>query len=178
MSKANFFTQVDEDRKAFIDKMSTPREEVEAPDFDIPGLDDDEDQSEEKPGSSQSGEDNEFSLEYNSSQLWTAELTLLKVDEFMAMLLAAFTGQKSDKYRRRESASLGKEDREAQLLAAIFNKYQMRMSIEYAFLSLFVMSYAPIFITAYQDLQDKKKRPKRVQHEAEDLRKKAKGTIE
>jgi hypothetical protein len=181
MSKDNFFTEVDEDRNAFIEKMSTPREEVEAPDFDVPGLDD-EDEPDETPGSGGSGgSDNEFNLEYSSSQLWSAELALLKVDEFMALLLASLTGQKEEKYRRRQSAALGEEDREAQLLAAIFNKYQMRMSIEYAFLSLFAMSYAPIFISAYQDFQTKKKKPKSVPEAREgrpDLRQKAKGAID
>jgi hypothetical protein len=179
MSKSNFFTEVDEDRKAFIDKMSTPREEVEAPDFDIPGLDDEDDPNEAPtPGSSGSNGDHAFSLEYTSSQLWSAELALLKFDEFMAMLLASFTGQQEDKYRRRKSAVAGKEDREAQLLAAIFNKYQMRMSIEYAFLSLFIMSYAPIFITAYQDIQEKKKKPKRVSEVQKVKQQKAKGAID
>ena len=178
MSKDNFFTEVDADRSAFIEKMSTPREEVEAPDFDVPGLDD-EDDPEEAPGSRKSGEDNSFNLEYTSSQLWSAELALLKFDEFMAMILASFTGQEAEKYRRRQSAALGEEDREAQLLAAIFNKYQMRMSIEYAFLSLFAMSYAPIFITAYQDHKEKKKKPKQVvEQQPVDLRKKAKGAID
>jgi hypothetical protein len=161
--KDSFFSQVDEQRakdtENFISHMKKPREEVEAPDFDIPGLVDDEEESTSEPGSAGSPSDNDaLLLEYTSEQLWSAELILFKVDEVIAWILSIFTDKSPDQYRKRKTADSKGEDREVQLAAALLNKYQMKMSLEWAFISLFVMGYAPVFIQASQDAKQKKKK--------------------
>ena len=158
-SKSDFFSQVDEDRAAetkdFISHMQRPREEVEAPDFELPDLDD-----EEVPVVDDTGprsDDDSIHMEYTSEQLWAAELALWKTDEVIAWGLSLFSGESADKYRKRKSVSTYKDDREVQLLAALINKYQMKMSLEAAFLTIFIMGYMPMFSAAYQDAQKKKK---------------------
>ena len=148
--KDSFFSSLDEqkvkERDDFIAHMSRPREKVEAPDFELPGFEEDEISTDSPPPSEDS-----LLLEYNAEQLWTAELILFKVDEIIAWLLAIWSGQSPDKYRKRKTANAAKDDREVQLAAALLNKYQMKMSLEWAFLSLFIMGYAPVFIQAGQD---------------------------
>jgi hypothetical protein len=162
-AKDSFFSQVDEQRakdtENFIAHMKKPREEVEAPDFDIPGLIDEEDEnSPETQGTSPKSDHDALLLEYTSEQLWSAELILFKVDEVIAWILSIFTGEAPDKYRKRKSADSKGDDREVQLAAALLNKYQMKMSLEWAFISLFVMGYAPVVIQATQDAKKKKKK--------------------
>lgn len=157
-TKDSFFSSLDEERakdtESFISHMKAPREEVEAPDFEIPGLDDeDEDQTESKPA----GDEDGLMLEYSNEQLWSAELILYKVDEVIAWLLSIYSGQSPDKYRNRKGAASSSDDREVQLFAAILNKYQMKMSLEWAFISLFAMSYAPVVMQATTDAKKKRK---------------------
>ncbi|MEO0339712.1 MAG: hypothetical protein AAF242_10905 [Bacteroidota bacterium] len=151
MDKQDFFSSVDTERKAqtdaFISHMKRPKEQMEDLDFSIPDME--EHSPIEKP--KEENGDN-INLEYSSEQLWSAELALLKFDEFLAWFLSVWSGQSPDKYRRRKVAA-SKDDREVQLLAAIINKYQMSMSIEAAFLSIFIMGYSPVFLSAYQDSQ-------------------------
>lgn len=162
-AKDSFFSQVDEQRakdtENFISHMKKPREEVEAPDFDIPGLMDEEDETTPDPqGTSSKSDQDALLLEYTSEQLWSAELILFKVDEVIAWILSIFTDKSPDQYRKRKTADSKGEDREVQLAAALLNKYQMKMSLEWAFISLFVMGYAPVFIQASQDAKQKKKK--------------------
>jgi len=157
-TKDSFFSNLDEDRakdtESFIAHMKAPREEVEAPDFEIPGLDEeDEVPTEGKPAADEDG----LMLEYSSEQLWSAELLLWKVDEVIAWLLSIYSGQSPDKYRKRKGAASSSDDREVQLFAAILNKYQMKMSLEWAFISLFAMSYAPVVMQATTDAKKKRK---------------------
>ena len=161
MSKADFFSSTDKEReldtKDFIGHMARPREQVEAPDFDVPGLDD-EDEPEKDTQEAPEDDQDTLYLDYTSEQLWSAELILFKTDELIAWLLSMLSGKSPDAYRKRKAASSNKDDREVQLLAALINKYQMKMSLEAAFLSLFLMSYSPMFISAYQDMKANKKR--------------------
>lgn len=160
MSKENFYTEVDEGRAAFIKNMKIDREEVEVPDFDIPGFEDEEEDLDPEEQNDKSGAnrpEDTLTLDYNDAQLWSAELTLMKLDEVIAGLISVYTGKNAAKYQRWNKAEAKTKEREAQLLAAIFNKYQMRMSLEYAFLSLMVMAYAPTFLEASQDRKAKKK---------------------
>jgi hypothetical protein len=162
MSKQDhFFSEVDEARaqetEDFIAHMQRPREEVEAPDFDLPGLDDEEEET--ATNTSSTSDYDGLTLEYTDEQLWAAELILFKVDETIAWALAAFTGQSPDKSRKRKQASANGDDREVQLGAALLNKYQMKMSLEWAFISLFVVGYAPVFLQASQDRKDQKSKP-------------------
>ena len=162
MSKADFFSSTDKEReldtKDFIGHMARPRENVEAPDFEVPGLDDDDDEPEKDAKESPRDDQDTLYLDYTSEQLWSAELILFKTDEVIAWLLSMLSGKSPDTYRKRKAASSNKDDREVQLLAALINKYQMKMSLEAAFLSLFLMGYSPMFISAYQDMKTNKKR--------------------
>lgn len=156
MSKNSFFDNPETDAEDFINQMKQPREEIEAPSIELPN-DDQEDEPVEP-------EDSEMldALDYTEEHRFTAEFLLIQMDKIIGFGLGVFSGEDSDKYRRRINRIQG-EDYEAQLLAALIKKYQMRLSLEWMFASAMIIAYAPAFDQA---LKDRRARVKAEQEEA------------
>lgn len=158
MSKSAFFDTPEMDTTDFISQMKQPREEIEVPDIDLPGDDLDED-AEPEP------EDREMmdALDYTEEHRFTAEFLLIQMDKLIGFSLSVLSGEDAERYRRRINRIQG-EDYEAQLLAALIKKYQMRLSLEWMFASAMIIAYAPAFDRA---MKDRKARIKAEQEEAQ-----------
>ena len=150
MSKSAFFDNPENDTEDFIAQMKQPREEIDAPSMDLPGDDLDDEPAEP--------EDSEMldALDYTEEHRFTAEFLLIQMDKIIGFGLGVFSGEDSDKYRRRINRIQG-EDYEAQLLAALIKKYQMRLSLEWMFASAMIIAYAPAFDQALKDRRAKVK---------------------
>lgn len=151
MSKGSaFFDNPETDAEDFISQMKQPREEIETPSMELPGEDIEEEVQEP--------EDREMldALDYTEEHRFTAEFLLIQMDKIIGFGLGVFSGEDSDKYRRRINRIQG-EDYEAQLLAALIKKYQMRLSLEWMFASAMLIAYAPAFDQALKDRRAKVK---------------------
>ncbi len=165
----NFFSTAEKDRESelnnFIKHMKTPREHVEAPGFDYP----DEEEPADGDGPTQPGQEGESDKEmldhfnFTPEHKYTAEFLLIQLDKLIAFGCGMFSGQPSDKYRRRKTRIQG-EDYEAEILAALLKKYQMQLSLEWMFVSAIAIAYAPVVETAVKDrriVQEQKARERR-----------------
>lgn len=142
----------------FIKDMKEKREEIEPP----PSFDDDE----IKPDADGFIEDETLKGESDSEILEhfnftkdhkiNAEFLLVQLDKVFAFSASLISHQEGDRYRRRKEKMSGK-DYESDLLAAILKKYQMRLSLEWMFVSALAISYAPMYNKAIQDKKAAKK---------------------
>lgn len=157
MSNNSFFDNPEMDTSDFISQMRHPREEIEAPDLDLPGEEFEEADIEDP-------EDREMmdALDYTEEHRFTAEFLLIQIDKIIGFGLSVFSGGEAESYRRRVNRIQG-EDYEAQLLAAMIKKYQMRLSLEWMFASAMIIAYAPAFDKA---MKDRKARVKAEQEQA------------
>lgn len=170
----NFFSTTQKDREGelndFLKHMKMPREQVDEPGFSYP--DDDEPDEPEKgdtpdnPKDEGGGETDEQMLDhfdYTPEHKYTAEFLLIQLDKIIAFGLGMFSGLDSDRYRRRKARVKG-DDYEAEVLAALLKKYQMRLSLEWMFVSAIVIAYAPAVEMAVKDravIREKQAREKR-----------------
>lgn len=149
----DFFSanQASADMKTFISQMKKPREKIEAPPIMFP--DEEEEEIIEDPLDQGSGESDEEMLnhfDYSEEHRYTAEFMLIQLDKFLAFSLSMISGSESDRYRRRKTRMEG-DDYEAEILAALVKKYQMRLSLEWMFASAIVIGYAPMVDKAIAD---------------------------
>jgi len=156
----NFFSVDQKTREGetqdFIKHMQRPREEVEAPDFELEDEDDlptgPSDQEKAHPGC-----DTDADLVFNTSDKVLAGYLLLEFDRVMAFLMSWLSQgqQKPEYYRQRKSTTEHPE--QVELMAHIVHKYSLSMSPESRlFLSLGAM-YGPIAASAYVDGQKSNK---------------------
>lgn len=150
----DFFADIntDEDLKSFIAHMEQPREEIpQLPDFDgggaigpIEGEEGEELSREEK--------DMVQYFDFTDEHRLTAEIGLIWIDRLMAMIASFITGRSADEYRTRKGKP-PKDDYEIQLAAALVKKYQMRLSLEWAFLMAMGMRYGPVMASVPRDVR-------------------------
>lgn len=151
----DFFTakQATGDVDAFIKEMKAPREHIEPPpafDTDEPE-DTDADPEKDLPGES----DAEMAdhLDYSDEHKFTAEFLLIQIDKVLAFSFGMVSGMDSERYRRRKEKIQG-NDYEVELGAAMVKKYQMRLSLEWMFISALVIGYAPMMNKAMKDRKE------------------------
>ncbi len=156
----NFFSVDQETREGetqdFIKHMQRPREEVEAPDFELED-EDDLPTSSPDPEKAHPGGDTDADLVFNTSDKVLAGYLLLEFDRVMAFLMSWLSQgqQKPEHYRQRKSTTEHPE--QVELMAHFVHKYSLSMSPESRlFLSLGAM-YGPIAASAYVDGQKVKK---------------------
>jgi hypothetical protein len=151
----DFFSanQASADMKTFISQMKKPREKIEAPPIMFQDEDDDDEEILKDPmgeGAGESDEDMLNHFDYSEEHRYTAEFMLIQLDKFLAFSLSMISGSESDRYRRRKTRMEG-DDYEAEILAALVKKYQMRLSLEWMFASAIVIGYAPMVDKAIAD---------------------------
>jgi hypothetical protein len=148
----DFFKSSSTDREdqlgGFIAHMKTPREQMDLPgdDGNDPLKENDED------GDDWSAEDEDMMnhFDYTPEHKYLAEFFLVQIDKAVAFSLSIISGAETDRYRRRLKKPSG-EDYEAEILAALLKKYQMRMSLEWMFVSAMVIAYSPMVDMALKD---------------------------
>lgn len=145
------FKEAKSDIKEFIGDMKIPVEEVEPP----PGIDSPNEVDTPADPSVPGGEDPEIDeiashLDFTEEHKYTAEFALIQIDKVMAFGFGFLSGENSDKYRRRKEKIQG-NDYELEIAAALVKKYQMRMKLEWMFISAFLMGYAPMAEKAWKD---------------------------
>lgn len=74
----------------------------------------------------------------------------MQLDKVLAFTLSLVSTMDADRYRRRKTKPAG-EDYEADPLAALLKEYQMRMSLEYMFVSALAIAYFPAVSMAVKD---------------------------
>ena len=158
-SPDDFFADInpEADLKGFISHMEQPREEIpQLPNFDggigpIGGGEDGE------PGEGLSPDERDMVqyFEFTDEHRMTAEIGLLWIDRLMAVIASFITGKSADVYRTRQGKP-PKDDYEIQLAAALVKKYQMRLSLEWAFLMAMGMRYAPVVASIPRDVKQAK----------------------
>ncbi|KAA3636949.1 MAG: hypothetical protein DWQ02_07460, partial [Bacteroidetes bacterium] len=84
---------------------------------------------------------------------YTAEFLLIQIDKVLAFSFGLVSGMDSDRYRRRKEKIQG-NDYEAEIGAALVKKYQMRLSLEWMFISALVIGYAPMMNKALKDRKE------------------------
>ena len=152
-SADDFFTakQASGDVDAFIKEMKAPREKIDPPpafESDEPDPDDPDD---DLPG--ESDEQMANHLDYTDEHKFTAEFLLIQIDKVLAFSFGMVSGMDSDRYRRRKEKIQG-NDYEAEIGAALVKKYQMRLSLEWMFISALVIGYAPMMNKALKDRKE------------------------
>lgn len=153
----------DSDMQSFLEHMKRPREEVDMPEIGIA-----EDDSPEKGSEERELDDNDRQnlayLNYDDEHRMTAEFMLVQLDKGMAFVFSSLSGKPMDGYRTRTEKPKG-EDYEAELAAALLKKYQLRMSLEFAFGMAMLMRYSPMYAKAVQDRKKQKVEEAKAQKE-------------
>lgn len=165
----DFFKSAATDREdqlgSFISHMKTPREQM-----DLPGDNGDDSlkENEGKDDDDWSADDEEMMdhFDYTPEHKYLAEFFLVQIDKAVAFSLSLVSGSEAERYRRRLKKPSG-EDYEAELLAAILKKYQMRMSLEWMFASALVIAYSPMVDAALKDRRVNQARLRQQQSNAE-----------
>lgn len=169
----DFFADIntDEDLKSFIAHMEQPREEIpQLPDFDEGGAIGPIEGEEGEPGEELSREEKDMVqyFDFTDEHRLTAEIGLVWIDRLMAMIASFITGRSADAYRTRKGSPCGicgasipqgkppKDDYEIQLAAALVKKYQMRLSLEWAFLMAMGMRYGPVMASVPREVRKAK----------------------
>jgi len=146
----DFFKSQNNDRTGdlddFISHMKTPREQMDLPN-----------DGQGEPGPPNEGDELDDSdqemmshFDYTPEHRYLAEFFLVQIDKAVAFSLSMLSGSEAEKYRRRLKKPSG-EDYEAEILAALLKKYQMRMSLEWMFMSAMVIAYTPMVDQAVKD---------------------------
>lgn len=152
-SADEFFTAKDAsgDVAAFIKEMKAPREKIDPPpafETDEPDGPTPENQEDDLPG--ETDEQMAEHLDFTEEHKFTAEFLLIQIDKVLAFSFGLVSGMDSDRYRRRKEKIQG-NDYEAEIGAALVKKYQMRLSLEWMFISALVIGYAPMMNKALKD---------------------------
>lgn len=157
----DFFADIntDEDLKSFVDHMGQPREEIpQLPGFDGEGIGPIGGGGEDgEPGEGLSPDERDIVqyFDFTDEHRMTAEIGLIWIDRLMALIASLITGKNAEAYRTREGKP-DKDDYEIQLAAALVKKYQMRMSLEWAFMLAMGMRYGPVVASIPGDVKKAK----------------------
>lgn len=157
----DFFTAKDAsgDINSFIKDMKIKREEVEPP----PAFDEPEEPEDPEAGlPGESDEQMAEHLDFTEEHRFTAEFILIQMDKMLAFSFGLISGMDSDRYRRRKEKIQG-NDYEAELGAALIKKYQLRLGLEWMFISAIVIGYAPMMNKAMKDRKEVVKEKQRIQ---------------
>ncbi|MCB0653222.1 MAG: hypothetical protein KDC85_18255 [Saprospiraceae bacterium] len=161
----DFFTakQATGDVDSFIKEMKAPREKIDPP----PAFesDDQDEMDPDNPDDDLPGESDEQMadhLDYTEEHKFTAEFLLIQIDKVFAFSFGMISGMDSDRYRRRKEKIQG-NDYEVELGAALVKKYQMRLSLEWMFISAMVIGYAPMMNKAMKDRKEVEAKKQTVQ---------------
>lgn len=99
-------------------------------------------------------------LAYTQDHYRIAEFGLLQIDKAFAFIASLITGEDMERYQIRLKDSPSRKN-EAELAAALVNKYQFRLSIEFMFLVAIGMAYAPVCTMAFKDLKANKEKERK-----------------
>jgi len=153
-----FFADIntDEDLKGFIEHMEKPREEIP----NLPGFDADDGMGPiggGADGGSLTADERDMVqyFDFTEEHRMTAEIGLIWIDRLMAVIASFITGRSAEEYRTRKGKP-DKDDYEIQLAAALVKKYQMRLSLEWAFLAAMGMRYGPVMASIPGDVKKAK----------------------
>ena len=146
----DFFTNTDSSMADFVKHMSRPVEHIDAPPIDLDADSGIEDGAATAEGLSDSDREMLSNFDYNEGHLKSAEFTLIQVDKAFAFGFSLVSGQDMQKYRLRAVKPKG-EDYEAEILAALFKKYQLEMSLEWMFVAALIFAYGPVLKVALDD---------------------------
>jgi len=150
------FFQPDTDINDFTDFMKRDREKM--PEVTTPGMEDEPlEGASPSDGGDRLDDEEAAYLDYTEEQLYTAQLLLAQFDKVVAFGFSQWSGEDSDKYRKRINRPQG-EDYEATLLAALLKKYQARLTLEYMFLTAMIIAYLPEGARAMEDRKRNKLR--------------------
>ena len=156
-SPEDFFSDIntDEDMKSFIAHMEKPREEIP----EIPSFDGDDGLGPigGEPGESLTPDERDMVqyFDFTEEHRMTAEIGLIWIDRLIALVASLITGRSADEYHTRKGKP-DKDDYEIQLAAALVKKYQMRMSLEWAFMIAMGMRYGPVVASVPGDVKKAK----------------------
>lgn len=142
--------------KDWMGHMKRDKEKIELPGYTTEEEDDPE--GEEINSDDIPDEEAEEMLQhfnYTEEHRYTAEFALVQLDKLLSFGFGVFSGKESDNYRRRKQKPAG-EDYEAELLAALLFKYQMKMSLEWMFASAIFIAYSPMAEKAIKDRKELK----------------------
>lgn len=161
----DFFTAKDAsgDINSFIKDMKIKREEVEPPPaFEEPEEAEVEPEDPEAGLPGESDEQMAEHLDFTEEHRFTAEFILIQMDKMLAFSFGLISGMDGDRYRRRKEKIQG-NDYEAELGAALIKKYQLRLGLEWMFISAIVIGYAPMMNKAMKDRKEVVKEKQRIQ---------------
>lgn len=134
----------------FIQDMKTPVEKIDPP----PGFDIEDPEKDIEPGEEEITETGSLGgsgqFNFTDEHKFTAEFLLIQIDKVLGFAFGMISGEPGDKYRRRKNQVQGK-DYEAELAAALVQKYQMKLSLEWAFVSALIIAYSPAGAQAFAD---------------------------
>lgn len=155
----DFFSDIntDDDLKGFIAHMEKPREEIPQ----LSGFDGDDGLGPIGGGGDPDGglspdeRDMVQYFDFTEEHRMTAEIGLIWIDRLMALIASMITGRSAEEYRTRKGKP-DKDDYEIQLAAALVKKYQMRMSLEWAFMLAMGMRYGPVVASLPRDVKKAK----------------------
>lgn len=162
----DFFRNTDAEMSDFVKHMSRPVEEIDSPPID---LDAPTEGAEAAVNGGLSEGDREMlsHFDYNEGHLKSAEFTLIQVDKAFAFGFSLISGQDMQKYRLRAVKPKG-DDYEAEILAALFKKYQLEMSLEWMFVAALTFAYGPMLKVAFDDKAEAAKKALRQKESAPD----------
>lgn len=159
-----FATDINKDMEDFLEHMKRPKEEIDLPtdiDNDLPPLGESNEETALSDELSQE-EERQLSehLKYTDEQAWSAEFILTQMDKIFAFGFSLLTREQPSRYRAR-TAKAKSDDHEVVLLAAIINKYQLKFSLEFAFMTAILMKYGMVYqAVVMPDIRAQKKKAK------------------
>ncbi len=146
----DFFSKTDSEMSEFVKHMSKPVEHINAPPIDLDAPPDEGSGQQPSDGLSDGDREMLSHFDYNEGHLKSAEFALIQVDKALAFGFSLVSGQDMQKYRLRAVKPKG-DDYEAEILAALFKKYQFEMSLEWMFVAALTFAYGPMFKVALDD---------------------------
>ncbi|MEL6669617.1 MAG: hypothetical protein AAFP08_11655 [Bacteroidota bacterium] len=161
------FFAVKKDTDDFVKQMKQPRETVEAPPLAF--LDEDD----EAPGSDpidnvEEGTAQHF--DYDEEHEKTAEFVLMTMDQCFSFCASMYSGDSAEKYNR-FSGKKRPTDYQLMVTAAMLKKYQAKLSLEWMFVTIVLMSFTPVGREAHKDRQKANARARKeaVERRAQEL---------
>ena len=147
--------ETDDEMRDFLQHMKKDKEQIELPDIDLPGEEEEEETGEE--GISEEDKGHLKSLDYTQEHKFWAELFLIQLDKGMATIASIVSGMDAKRYRQRTGPSkTAEDDYEVTLTAALINKYQVKFSMEFALAMLLVGKYSLVITRARKDAKEAK----------------------
>lgn len=146
---SDFFADINpnDDLNSFVSHMQQDKEEVDAPEIEL-------EDPEEEGGATE--EEREMLGQINGATQEHQELAkfiLIQTDKIFSFAFSLVSGMEPERYQTKLSRATGNEY-EAEILAGLLYKYQLRMSLEYMFLIAILLIYTPVASKAVKDRKE------------------------